>query len=68
VDKAGELRDSIASLDNFPDKPAFKELRTKHKKLKYSAGTFTIKQVTFSSNSDLFCEENDCYKHVNIKE
>ena len=45
LEKAGDLRGGIASLDAFPDRPAFKECRAMQQKLKYAGGPFTLKQV-----------------------
>ncbi|XP_052812043.1 serine-protein kinase ATM-like isoform X2 [Mya arenaria] len=44
LEKAGELRTGIASLDNFPDRLVFKECRAMHHKLKYATGPFILKQ------------------------
>lgn len=45
VEKGADLHAGIASLDNFPDRPAFKECKAIHSKLKYASGKFTLKQV-----------------------
>jgi hypothetical protein len=45
LEKVKELRTAIAMLDNFPDKPEFKECRAVHHKLKYASGAFSLKKV-----------------------
>ena len=46
LEKAAELRESIAALDPFPDEPVFASCRKMHQRLKYSAGKFTLKLVS----------------------
>ena len=60
---------SIAALDPFPDKPVFKNCRKMHQKLKYSAGKFTLRQVSTCYYSLCAVKCNgvpDCYSVLDI--
>ncbi|KAK7882898.1 hypothetical protein WMY93_029072 [Mugilogobius chulae] len=44
IDNMQKLKGAICKLDPFPDLPEFRELRTVQQKLKYTTGTFTLRQ------------------------
>lgn len=46
IENQQKLKGSISRLEPFPDIPEFRELRSVQHKLKYNAGTFTLRQVT----------------------
>lgn len=45
VENQQKLGDAIQKLESFPNLPEFSELRSVQHKLKYSGGTFTLRQV-----------------------
>ncbi|XP_064597040.1 serine-protein kinase ATM-like [Liolophura sinensis] len=54
VENAGTLTEQIASLDQFPDDPAVKNLQKVHRKLKYAKGPYTLKQeITHFLSADI---------------
>ncbi|XP_026219215.1 serine-protein kinase ATM [Anabas testudineus] len=44
IENQQKLKGSLSRLEPFPDLPEFKELRSAQHKLKYNAGTFTLRQ------------------------
>lgn len=46
VENQQKLSDAIGKLESFPDLPEFVELRSVQHKLKYSGGTFALREVT----------------------
>lgn len=46
VENQQKLSEAIRRLESFPNLPEFRELRSVQHKLKYSGGTFTLRQVT----------------------
>lgn len=54
VENQQRLSDAIQRLESFPNLPEFRELRCVQHKLKYSGGTFTLRQVTETKEKLLF--------------
>lgn len=46
VENQQKLSEAIRRLESFPNLPEFRELRSVQHKLKYSGGSFTLRQVT----------------------
>ncbi|KAL4233542.1 hypothetical protein ACF0H5_008222 [Mactra antiquata] len=45
LEKAGDLQVAIATLENFPDRPVFKDCRIIHHRIKYSSSPYSLKQM-----------------------
>lgn len=50
VENQQKLSDAIRKLESFPNLPEFSELRSVQHRLKYSGGTFTLRQVVETPN------------------
>lgn len=68
IDNVQKLKDAIRKLDPFPDLVEFRELRSVQQKLKYSSGTFTLRQEIAHFLSVTPCESLPLTRLEGLKE